>query len=134
DTAGIFSNVERLGRLTGRIDEATDLAGRMRSDLEAVRASVKGHARPSVLYLIGLDPPMVAGPGVFISEILEVAGGRNAFADATADWPQVSLEEVLRRRPEVVILPADGAGSMSIQRLIASPGWRELANSGATRF
>ncbi len=134
DTAGVFANVERFGRLTARADDAARLAAELRQELELVRASVDGRARPSVLYLIGLDPPMIAGPAVFISEIMEVAGGDNVFADATAAWPQISLEEILRRRPDVVILPADGAGSMSVDRLTATPGWRELAASGTTRF
>src|SRR5690606_10626055 len=134
DTAGVFANVERFGRLTARADDAARLAAEVRQELELVRASVDGRARPSVLYLIGLDPPMIAGPAVLISEIMEVAGGDNVFADATAAWPQVSLEEILRRRPDVVILPADGAGSMSVDRLTATPGWRELAASGTTRF
>ncbi len=134
DTAGVFANVERLGRLTARDDEAAGVAVEMRYELEQVRASVEGRKRPTVLYLIGVDPPMIAGPGTFISEVIGIVGGENVFADATAIWPQVSLEEILRRKPDIVILPADGAGSMSVDRLTATPGWRELATSGATRF
>jgi iron complex transport system substrate-binding protein len=134
DTAGIFANVERFGRLTGESGRAERLAAEMRRELAAVSASVAGREPPAVLYMIGLDPPMVAGPNLFIGEIVEVAGGRNIFADATAPSPQISLEEIVRRQPEIVLIPAAGASSISIERLASTPGWRELIESGETRF
>jgi len=134
DTAGVFANVERLGRLTGRTAAADSLARWMRAELEAVRASVKDRPPVPVLYMIGFDPPMVAGPQVFIGEIVEVAGGRNVFADLTVPSPQISLEEILRREPEVVLFPGTGTSSSSEERLRSSPGWRELAERGHTRF
>src|SRR5690606_32823541 len=91
DTAGIYANIERFGRLTGRTEAAQRLAAEMRRELMAVSASAAGREHPGVLYMIGLDPPMIAGPNLFIGEILEVAGGRNVFADATAPSPQMSL-------------------------------------------
>ncbi|MEX2570149.1 MAG: cobalamin-binding protein [Gemmatimonadota bacterium] len=133
DTAGIFANVERFGRLVGLPERADSLAAAMRSELDAVRASVAGRERPTVLYMIGLDPPMVAGRSVFIGEVLEVAGGRNVFADVSAPSPRVSLEEIVRRRPDLVLLPASGASSLPVERLRELPGWRDLSQ-GTTRF
>ena len=45
------------------------------------------------------------GPGTFIAQILAIAGGDNIFADATMNWTTVSLEQVVRRDPDVVVLP-----------------------------
>lgn len=134
DTADIFFNIDRLGQLTGRVESADSLADWIRSEFEAVRASVAGRSSPRVLYLVGLDPPIVAGPNLFIGEVLEVAGGNNVFADVKDASPQMSLEEIVRRRPEVVLLPASGTAAASIDRLVASPGWSELYRSGGTRF
>ncbi|MEX2584097.1 MAG: helical backbone metal receptor [Gemmatimonadota bacterium] len=134
DTAAVFANVERLGALTGMRLEADSLAGWMRSELRAVARSVADRPAVDVLYMIGVDPPMVAGPNVFIGEILEVAGGRNVFEDVAAPSPHVSLEEIVRRAPEVVLIPSTGASSASLERLRREPGWRELFESGDTRF
>jgi iron complex transport system substrate-binding protein len=46
-----------------------------------VRAAVAGAGRPSVLYVIGLDPPITSGSGTFLDEIIEAAGGTNVFGD-----------------------------------------------------
>ena len=134
DTAGIYANIERLGRLVGRGEQADSLAAWMRAELAAVRASVADREAPEVLYLIGVDPPIVAGPNVFIGEILSLAGGRNAFPELREESPQMSLEEVVRRRPELVLFPSSGPGGTDAGRLRAAPGWSELARAGTTRF
>jgi ABC-type Fe3+-hydroxamate transport system substrate-binding protein len=131
DSADIFANIERLGRLAGRNAGADSLAIALRRELDTVHRSVAGRAPPDVLYMISLEPPMVAGPELFIGELVEVAGGRNLFADVTMPSPQVSLEEIVRRRPDVVILPASGDGEKVVDRVITQPGWREIAASGA---
>jgi iron complex transport system substrate-binding protein len=46
---------------------------------------------------------LLAGPGTFLDELLTRAGGTNAVADSPLAWPQVSLEEVVARRPDLII-------------------------------
>lgn len=133
DTTDIFANIERFGQLVGRQASAGILATEMRAALTEVRLSVEQQPSPSVLYMISLDPPMVAGPSLFIGELVGLAGGENIFGDVSVPSPQVSLEEIVRRRPEVVIVPASGGGTMAADRVAGQPGWRELAASG-TRF
>jgi iron complex transport system substrate-binding protein len=132
DTAGILANVARFGHLLGREAAADSLGAEIRGQLAAVSASVPPGERPTVLYLIGIEPPLVAGPRLFIGEVLEAAGGRNAFFDVTAPSPQVSLEEIVRRSPAVVLVPSRDSAAV-IARLRGAPGWRELLERGDTR-
>ncbi len=46
---------------------------------------------------------LVAGPGTFYNELLERLGAANAFQDARALYPQISLEQVLARSPDVIL-------------------------------
>ncbi|HET9767911.1 MAG TPA: helical backbone metal receptor [Thermoanaerobaculia bacterium] len=46
---------------------------------------------------------LLAGPGTFLDELLRRLGASNAAADAPLSWPQVSLEEVVARRPDVIV-------------------------------
>jgi iron complex transport system substrate-binding protein len=88
---------------------------------------VAGRPAPKVFFLVWNDPPMTAGPKTFISQIVGLAGGRNVFGDTPADWPNVSMEEILRRDPDVLILPqGEKGGAHDIAQLRAAPGWREL--------
>jgi iron complex transport system substrate-binding protein len=76
----------------------------LRRDL-APRAVAEG-AR--VMITIGRQPGapaevLVAGPGTFLDELVRRLGAENVFADAGLRYPIVGLEEILRRRPEVIV-------------------------------
>lgn len=121
-----FRATRAMGALLGLTGRAEALDSRLRAGLDSVRAAVAGQPRPRVLYLIGTDPPMAAGPHTFVDELLAIAGGRNVLEDAPAKWPQVSTEEVVRRDPERILVATIGAGGDPLARLRALPGWREL--------
>jgi iron complex transport system substrate-binding protein len=126
DTADVFRAIGVLGRAAGRDAAADSVAAAVRAELEAVRASVAGRPPPTVLYVISDDPPMTAGPWTFSVQLLEVAGGRTAFPDVTGQPQYVSLEEIVRRQPEVVLVPLGAGAEARLRALSARPGWREL--------
>lgn len=126
DTTDVFRAIRNLGRLTARAHAADSLAASLRAELEAVRASVAGAPRPTVFYMAWNDPPLTAGPKTFVSQVIEVAGGRNVFADQAALWPTVSLEEIVRRQPEYVVVPRGEQGAERVEAMKRAPGWREL--------
>ncbi|HEX7091115.1 MAG TPA: helical backbone metal receptor [Longimicrobiales bacterium] len=122
-----------IGRMLGLDPRADSLLAAFDSSFEAVRRRIPASApAPSVLYLVALDPPRAAGPGTFVDELIAAAGGRNTFADAPALWPEVSLEEVVRRQPDVVVVAV--ADAPALDRLRAAPGWRELRAVRAGRI
>lgn len=45
----------------------------------------------------------VAGHGTFLDELLRRLGGVNAFADSPTLYPQIGVEEVVARKPDVVL-------------------------------
>ncbi len=62
----------------------------------------------SVALVVGRDPQrlgdmVVAGPDTFFDELLSRLGALNAFADVEARYPQIGVEEILRRQPDVVL-------------------------------
>ncbi len=127
DTTDVFRTVGNLGRLVGRAPAADSLAAGLRRELAEVAVSVAGRPRPTVFFLVWNDPPMTAGSRTFISQVLGVAGGRNAFADVEGEWPNVALEEIVRRQPDFLVLPqGEKGGAHDVEQLRASPGWREL--------
>lgn len=114
-----------LGTLLGRSAAADSAIAEVRAGLDSLQAAIAGRKRPTTLFLIGLDPLMAAGPRTFVDELLQAAGARNALHDLDILWPQLSLEEVVRRAPEVVVI-----GSAAVdhpEALLADrPGWRDV--------
>jgi iron complex transport system substrate-binding protein len=126
DTSDVFRNIANLGRLTARDSAATALAARLRRELDEVRRSVADQPRPRVLYVVFNDPPMTAGPGTFIGQLIGVAGGRLAFDDVRELWPTVAMEEIVRRDPDVVVLPVGEFRSNAVAALRDRAGWRDV--------
>jgi iron complex transport system substrate-binding protein len=93
-----------LGEVTGQEEAAQALVARLRGELAAVARAVEGADRPRVGILLGGDPPWVAGGETFIHDVVTVAGGENVFADDGPLYAPISVEEVLHRRPDVLLM------------------------------
>lgn len=120
-----------LGTLLGIPSAADSLTQSIRAALDSVRASVSAKTPVKVAYVVGLDPPMVAASGTFIDELVTIAGGRNIFPDLEL-WPQVNLEELLRRDPDVIVI-ADTNTEDPVETLRKLPGWRDLRSVKSSR-
>jgi iron complex transport system substrate-binding protein len=117
-----------LGRVSGTSEAAQQLAASMRARARAVQERVQGAPRRRVLYEVdGADParPYVAGGRGFYGELLTLAGGKNLFADLKSPAGQVSLEQIVARDPEVILLGGSEIATYTEQSgLFAKrPGW-----------
>lgn len=125
DTSDVFRTFDRVGELLGVPRAGARLATGLRDSLAAVTARRAPGPRPVVLFTLLGSPPRTAGPGTFVAQILEVAGGRPAFPELGERWPEVSLEAVVARQPDFLIVPVD-PGSDPLALLAGRPGWRDL--------
>jgi iron complex transport system substrate-binding protein len=116
-----------LGHMLGLERAADSLIASIDAGLEEVRRAVAGLDPPSVFYVVWYQPATTTGSGTYIDELIRIAGGRNVFADAPGLWPQVSMEEVVRRQPDIVLLSHTEDTPTDVDRLSATVGWRELS-------
>ena len=117
-----FEHVTRLlGRLTGDSVRAVSVVDSVMSTLDRVRAATAGLSRPTV-FIHGWDKPVIAiTGGSFMSQILEIAGGRNIYDSIQAPSSTVTLEDVVRRDPQFVLAhPAEA------EHMKRSAVWRTL--------
>jgi iron complex transport system substrate-binding protein len=114
--AHVFDTMRRLGEATGRGTEAARVAGDLAARINAVVRRVAGRPRPRVLLVFGREPSSLrniyaSGGHGFLHDLLERAGGDNVFGDVRRESLQVSTEQVLARRPDVILeLRADAPG------------------------
>ena len=119
------SHLRRLGTLLGRAERAAALVASLDLALENVAAAVRGREPVDVYYSVWHDPPQTTGPGTFIDEVIEHAGGRNIFGDTARSWPRVSIEAILQRDPDALVIARHAPGAPGVPWLEA-PGWRDL--------
>ena len=121
---GIYKSIESLGRVLNREASAKDVVANLRRREAAVRSRVAGKPVVNLLMPIWYDPIMTIGKSAYITEMIAIAGGHSVTGDIAQEWPQVSLEAIIARAPEALLLERGSAMSLAaIQNL---PGWRTL--------
>ena len=100
----VLAIIRDLGRITGASDAAEVLLNGIQIDLDDVARRVAALSKPRVAYLLGGDPPWVAGPGTYIDELIALAGGRNVFDDLGPLYAPVSMEALLDRDLDLILL------------------------------
>jgi ABC-type Fe3+-hydroxamate transport system substrate-binding protein len=122
--AGILHSVESIGEALNRGQQAAALNASLQRRIDAVRARTAGKPAPRVLVPIWYDPIITIGKHAFITEIIETAGAKSVTDDLIADWPQISLEAVITRAPDSLLLIR--GGKIDIATLQKQPGWSSL--------
>jgi len=110
-----------IARAVGREEAGRATVDSVTASLEAVRALPRGNPPVRAFWHLWDAPLMTIGGGSFLSELLVIAGAENAFGDVEAPSPQITLEEVARRNPDVIL-----ASPASAVRIRNSPAWHSV--------
>jgi cobalamin transport system substrate-binding protein len=133
------SDVARTAILLGKAvgADGNAMAQDIQKKVDAVRATTaKATTKPRVYHEIDASDPtkiFTVGPGSYIADLIEIAGGVNVFAGATGAYPQVSAEQVLRADPEVIVVAASDYSAKPDQ-IAARPGWSAISAVKNKRF
>jgi iron complex transport system substrate-binding protein len=121
-----MASIQHVGDALNRTRDAVRLLKHLEEQRVAVVARVEGLARLKVLVVIWYDPVITAGSKSFITDVISAAGAQSITADMPQAWPQISLEEVLRRSPDCVLLVRGDHGGITGEELKARAGWDQL--------
>lgn len=92
-----------IGERIGRGEQGRQLQRQFTDGLEQLRRGYHREQPLAVFYQIWNRPLYTLGGRQIISEAIDVCGGRNVFADLRLPAPQVSIESVLSRNPDVIL-------------------------------
>lgn len=142
-----WRSIRAVGKAAGKEERAEALVAELQAELDAVRDAVAPLPARRVLVVVGHDPLVAVGEGLYLDQLIEIAGGTNVTRDlgrysrapgaepgeghatALGPWPRLSLETVIASGPEVII---DGAmGTESVESLRA--WWSRFGSVPAVR-
>lgn len=110
-----------LGSAVGDTATARVVADSVRRSLDAVRAHAPRQPPLAVFWYAWPSPIITIGAGSYLDELISLAGARNVFGDLSQPSPQVTLESVADRNPDLVLVGPVAAG-----RLRADARWRSV--------
>jgi len=130
DFSDLFNEMVTLGKLSGHESTAQTAADALNKRVQAVKVTIaKAASQPLVFYeLDGTDPskPWTIGPGSFMDQMITTAGGKNVGADLSSQWAQISVEDLLVKNPDLILL-GDGNYGVNADKVAARTGWDKLS-------
>ena len=120
----IYRSIQSVGEAINQDQNAASLIARLQIRERAVRKRVAGKNAPSVFFLLWPDPIITAGRGAFITELIAIAGATSITRDLGTEWPRISLETLIARQPDYVLLVQDSA--VTLEGLAKQSVWRNL--------
>ncbi|WP_439863946.1 cobalamin-binding protein [Pseudomonas antarctica] len=100
----LTTQVQAIAEQLGRADAGQELAAQLRQRLAELRQRYRRDEPLRVFYQVWNQPLYTVGGGQIISDALTVCGARNVFDDLKLPAPQVNIESVLQRNPEVILV------------------------------
>jgi vitamin B12 transport system substrate-binding protein len=105
-----FLNIDSIGAAQ---------AHEMELVIKALQNRFKGRSR-SIIYLIGLNPLRALGNDPWLNNLLSLCGLTNAMQDSVAPYPQISMAQILRAQPNIVIVGTK-LSQHEVQNTLAPP-------------
>lgn len=127
DIDQLIEQIEAIGQRVGRAEQARQYAAALRERLRSLREQYRRERPLRVFYQVWDRPLYTLGGQQIVSDALRVCGASNLFADLPQPAPQVNVETVLLRDPDV-ILAANAA------QLASWKAWRTLSAVKADRL
>jgi iron complex transport system substrate-binding protein len=123
----------RIGKTCGIDSCAISLVAKFRESISQLDTILSG-SRPSVMLCVGRANPgegvirsvYIAGKSTLYNEIINAAGGKNAFSDSLPQYPKLSPEGIMYLNPDIIIDIASAMSNYNCSDLIKD--WQGLKN------
>lgn len=119
--------LRRIGGLTGYRDAAEKVARAYMADLQTIRQQHADADELRVFYQVSRRPLFTVNGEHYVSELIELCGGSNIFADLSDLAPTIDVEAVVERDPEVMLASSDAGEGAFAQ-------WQRWPHIAANRF
>ena len=100
----VIDTVANLGRVCGLPERAKALSFDLSKRVDRIVDKTRTSRKPLVFLQINLRPIMTINKNTFLHDLILLAGGKNMTQDEPITYPRISLEEVIRKKPEVIII------------------------------
>jgi iron complex transport system substrate-binding protein len=117
----VIDRVELYGKLLNKADEAKKVTDTMKAERQKVLDAVKGV--PTKKVYIEFSPGYTIGSGVYMHDLIMMAGGVNIMADQK-EYVKVDPEAIIKANPDVILY---AQGAVTPEELKRRPGWDKIA-------
>lgn len=100
----IPKEIRRFGKIFQTESQANKVANKLEQKLQTLKTNQSKLQPVSAYYQIWNKPMMTINGKQFISQALDLCGAHNIFNELPSLTPQISIESVIKRNPQVILL------------------------------
>ena len=131
----IRASVHHLAEVLGNSGAGEALDRELREKELALQQRLKNAPPVRALFVVWTDPLISTGKKTFLADALGRAGA-TSVVESSQDWPQISLEEMVRLQPDVLVFASNHSEQVlrDMDTLARRPGWELLDAVKNKRF
>jgi len=100
----VLHSIEKIGEVCGVNIRTKRLASNLKQRVMVIKEKLKMAERPLVLLVINMKPIISVGRGTMHNDLIKLSGGRNMIESQTIPYPKINMEEIIKKRPDVIII------------------------------
>jgi len=128
DLSSVVESIRTIAQAINAEEEAEQLTGHMKSQLQTIQQKVEKLRRPKILGIEWMDPLMSAGN--WVPELMLLAGGRPLGAQAGEHSPTMERYDIQKLNPDIITIMPCGYSIdktlKEIEQLTTRDGWHQL--------
>lgn len=124
----LFFSIRDIGQLTGKEEVALNLINKIRNQIRRIKYRIKNISyanRPKVYFELADWPLITPAKDSLLNQLIDLAGGINIANNFNGKYSYISLEEIIKSNPEVIIL-GYYAPNKALEKIKNRLGWNNL--------
>jgi len=127
----MYDSIQLVATVLDKSNEGKLMLKKLSQGLRQLRERGKTHVSKKVMLQVGDDPLTVAGKKSFLHDAITQVGVSNVYADADVHYPKPSLEDVLSRDPDFIVVAALGADLAPYLKMVKK--WNQFSRLSAVK-
>jgi iron complex transport system substrate-binding protein len=136
----IKNTIKTIGNICSAQVNANSLLSKIKSTIEKIKSKTKGVEKPKVIISIGRTPGTngvkdvyIAGENTSYDELINIAGGINAFDDSNIAYPMLSAEGLIHLNPDIIFDFIVNLEKNNLDRELALKDWQTIKSVEAVK-
>lgn len=101
---GVMRTIRNIGEIVEKPGASVRIIRNMVTRKENILNLTQSLSKPRVFFQVGDAPIITVGRGTLANDLIRLAGGENISEDEPVNYPLYSIETVMLKAPEVIII------------------------------
>ena len=124
----VCTNFQQLADYLDKSDIAKEIINDVKKEVSDLNNEEKNSNREKIFWEVGANPIFTVGKKSFVNEYNKYINGTNVFEDIDMRYPNISVESVIEKNPDVIMLV--NMGDVSDQEILK---WNKYKNITAVK-